>query len=653
MFPKKLKIFGVFLSITGFVLLLHGCGLRESNTGSLFGRIIDFKGNVVENAEVYSLFNEIEKVSSDKEGKFFLPNLPAGRNRIIVSHPYYLLSETVVEIPNHDTLTIEKITLEAASESQLISDTHVQSVTSSTATLAWKTYSRVRCRIEYGEGRGYGKSLEETEAKNDHVFTIPDLKPETVYHSRVGFFDSTAAFRYSVDIPFKTLSPDFPAPPTNVRVTTTNSYGVFNIEWDLSSTSTVIGYRVNRREKGGEWLTLKSENLDKKTKSFADKTAEGGIFYEYSVSAVDQGGGVSTSDISPRVFMPGIISRTVIITASDSPIDLFADLIVSPNVSLYIEKGVEFRVAASDAFRIGKDPDRVEVLVQGYAQITGTASETVKFTPMNGVGARNHWAGFRFENGQSGNSQLSYVEMAGCKDYGISVDKVETTFKNVNIRFSGGGIFVSGVKTFPAIENCYIEDVSSVAVLVENTRWFRLASSTVKNSGIGLLLISDAQQSRVEIEESWLEGRNDGISGTFKNSIIQNSIVISEDGTGIRYRNAMGEKNILDHCTIDALYGVLIELGAVTLENNLIINLQEKGKTGIRYLPGDMPSFEYNDVHGFTTAYQGCAAGAGAKSVKPEFLNRLPFDYRMKDITELKTADRYHGEMGRYGKSYY
>lgn len=44
-----------------FMALMTGCGLRQSQTGSLSSRVVDADGDAVVNAQIYSLFAEKEK----------------------------------------------------------------------------------------------------------------------------------------------------------------------------------------------------------------------------------------------------------------------------------------------------------------------------------------------------------------------------------------------------------------------------------------------------------------------------------------------------------------------------------------------------------------------------------------------------------------
>ena len=50
-------LLAIFLSLAG----LTGCGLRQSQTGSLHSRVIDASGNAVVNAEVFSILPNVKR----------------------------------------------------------------------------------------------------------------------------------------------------------------------------------------------------------------------------------------------------------------------------------------------------------------------------------------------------------------------------------------------------------------------------------------------------------------------------------------------------------------------------------------------------------------------------------------------------------------
>ncbi|MFZ2958735.1 MAG: right-handed parallel beta-helix repeat-containing protein [Candidatus Ozemobacteraceae bacterium] len=637
----------------GTLLLSTGCGIRETQTGSLTGRVLNPKGSVVAEALVYSLFNEVEKVYTGLDGTFYLSQLPAGRNRIIVKHPEYKIEECVVEILSDHPSEMGELRLDYASDSQLMTDVRVESTASTSAVVTWNTLKSAVCELEYGPDLGYGKTLKEREAAASHRMTIGGLSPETVYHARVRMIDENNVIWFSYDLPFKTAAGPMPNAPKNLRFQPLIGYGVVTVAWDAATGTAIAGYRLYRRENAGEWLPAHDGTLDKNTRTFEDKTAVGGRFYTFAVEAVSSEAAVSSRIYSERVFMPGFIGETMTLTASDSPVNLVSDLVIGPAASLWVQPGVEFRIASSDAFHIGLEKDKVEILVQGRVTIAGTAEAPVRFSPLDSGGSRDLWAGIRLQNGGTGNSEISFVEMSGCRDTAVNVDGIEANIHDLKISFCGSGIRIANIRNLPELKNCVFSDISSSAVSLQNCRRVAISKCEITGVGAGIESAAVDKEDILTITESRIEARIEGIGGKVCRSTFTNLLVLVPDGIGIRYGDASGTENVLDHSTINAGLGILVEKGLPKIENNIIVNTLQKGSTGIRYLPVGVPQFSFNDVYGFTYAYEGCAAGTGGMTVSPDFAGGDPFDYRLLVTSALKRADRNGRELGRYGVSYF
>jgi len=652
-FRWAVPAFLLILLTLPILLSTMGCGLRQPQTGSLHGRLLDASGNVVPNAQIYSIFAEEEKVFSGNDGVFYLSELPAGRNRIVITHPNFRQEEREVTIINSEVTRLETIRLTQGAAPKFISESRVDRVTSGTAVIAWKTYKPLVCSVEYGTSLNYGSSVSEREPAEDHQLTLTGLTPETIYHSRIRFVDESSLTWFSYDLPFQTSAGDGPAAPNAVRIKDLPAYGVVRIEWDLSTSTSTVGYRVRRRDNSGDWTIQTTDLLDRNAREYSDQTAHGGHVYEYAATALNGQAGESVFSTSPRVFMPGFINEELRMTASNSPYLLVSDLIVGVGVNLYVEPGVEMRVAASDVFRLGQDPDRVEILLQGRALMLGTKESPIRFTPMDGVGSRDHWAGISIQSGESGDSELSWVELFGAHEFAILVDGVQATIENISVRYSQGGLKFSDARNAPAIDNCIFTDIASTAISVHNCRRFQITACTVINAGLGIRFVAGNSGDLVSVRETYVEAIHAAISGVFSNSTIANSTFVCPSGTGVEYVAANGQKNALDHCTIDASLGVIIASGVPTIENNIINCREENGTYGFLYTAPNAPSFHYNNVFGFSTAYQGCNAGLGATSFKPEFVGGNPFDFHLVTASALKHSDKYGFESGRYGKSYY
>ncbi len=631
---------------------LLGCGLREAQTGGLQSRLIDVDGDIVASATVYSLFAASEKVMTGKDGTFYLSELPKGLNTIVISHKEFSQETRRIEIAADQVTRIDFIRLDQANASRKISETAVESVSSSTAVITWKTYKDLLCQIQYGTDQNYGQAVDEKELSTVHRMTITGLIPDTVYHARIRYLDENSNWYLSYDLPFKTSPGDAPAPCTSLTLSPLSSYGTVSLQWGISTSTRVVGYRVFRREKGGDWVRLTTDDLDRKTISFTDKTCTGGKFYQYSVSAISDEGAASPKNESKTVFMPGFIDSDFRLTASDSPILLMSDLIIGLGVNFYVEGGVEFQVASSDVFRLGLDKDHVELLVYGRASIQGTKANPVKFTPFDGNSSRNHWNGINVFKGGTGTSEFSFVELFGCRPFAIAVDGSPANIHDISVKYCVGGLSVSNAQNSPALTNCTFEDISSAAVVIKGCRRYEISSCLINKAGTGALFRWSTTEDRVTIKETSIYAIDAGVNGNFARSLIKNSLFVVPDGVGIQYNQALGEENDLDHCTIDAKRGIFVASGAPTITNNIVTSIAENGTNGIKFTSATTPLLDYNDVYGFSTPYEGCGEGTGARRVKPDFVGGNPYDYHLEVTSPLKSVDNLGHELGRYGESF-
>ncbi len=640
--------------VVAFLLLgLMGCGLREPQTGSLSGRVFNTRGEIVENAKVYSLFNEVEQVYTANDGSFYLSELPSGRNTIVITHSKYRVESRIVEIPAGTHVSFEEIKLDWATSSQQLSALVIERTASTTADISWQTYKPAATTLEWGLTQAYGNEYVEREAVTDHRYTITGLTPDTVYHVRAKLFDDNNNAWFTYDMPFKTTQGPIPAPPSNLRILPLTAFGVINLEWDLSTSTAVVGYRVWRREKDGDWVKLTTDLLDRTTKTYTDVDTIGGHFYEYAVDAWSLESAVSPRTYSRRVFMPGYVNDLVTLTASDSPILLEADLIVGLAGNLLVEPGVEFRTSARDAFSLGTDRNRVEILVQGRVTLGGTSTNPVRFTPADSSGGRTHWAGIVLQNGGTGFSEIGHVQLSGCTPYAIWAKGTTPNIHDVSVRYAQGGMYFEDIRALPSLTGCQFDDIASAALTVVNCRRFDVRKTEIRQAAIGMVFQAGSTDDYVTVRECRIEALQEGIRGAFQRSVLANLLILAPEGIGVRVLSVPLAQNNVDHVTVDAEIGIQLDNGWPAIENSIIVNTLQNGTVGIKSLTAGNPQFPYNNVFGFTNAYENCSGGTGARNEQPAFIGGNPYSYELQLTSMLKRTDQYGQEMGRYGQSYY
>ncbi|GAB4275788.1 MAG: hypothetical protein Kow0029_17170 [Candidatus Rifleibacteriota bacterium] len=644
----KLFVFLLILSSAGIL----GCGLRQSNTGSLSSRIIDANGNAVVNAEVFSIFREAEKVYSGADGGFYLAELPAGINNIVILHPDYIIEERQIEIKSNETTVIEAIRLDKNNAPHKISGIHVAQVASTTAVIRWNTYRSVACNIDYGQTQSYGSIYRESRPATEHEAILENLSSETLYHFRIQYIDENSISHYSYDYSFKTEKGDRPSAPLSISLQPIKAAGTVDIKWELATASSVVGYNVYRMEKGGDWQLLLEQPLSARTTEYSDSTAHAGTFTKYAVVAVNEYVGESEMVISEYVFVPGVVNRNTKISYLDSPVVLTSDLVIAAGATLEVDPGVEFKVSEKDLAASGLDEQRVEILVSGRLVLAGTKDLPVKFLPLDGSGLRTHWAGIKVLSSDTGISTFDHVNISGCSHFALDIEARRVELNALKISYCENGLRLADVRENLNLDGFSISEIKGTAIKIEGCRSVNLVNSKIEASEIGIDSFTTLREDQLVVSNTDLVCTKVGINGTFGRSILKNALILVPDGIGIKAIDVLhNTENYIDHCTISAKNGIELASGSITIENNIIVNRFSAGETGVNNLSVLTPVYEFNNVFGFANSYKGCGPGIGAVSSLPEFVGGNPFSYELLPESPLNLADRYGSEMGRYGTS--
>ncbi len=643
---------GLALLLIFSVLMVPGCGLRQAQTGSLSSRIVDADGNAVVNAEVFSIFREQEKVYSGLDGGFYLSELPAGLNNIVILHPDFALEERQIEIRSAETTVLETVRLDRSNAPNRISDIRVIARTESTATIRWLTYREVVCNIDYGLTQGYGQLARETRPSTEHELEITGLQSETLYHFRVQYIDENNISHYSYDYSFKTEPAYVPYPPGAISIQPIRAARTVEMTWGPATATSVTGYNIYRQEKGADWLLLTAQPLAANITSYVDSTAAAGTFARYAVVSVNQYIGESEKIMSSYVFIPGVVNRSVKIAYLDSPVTLNSDLVIAAGTTLEVEAGVEFMIGETDLAASGIDEARVEILVSGRLVMTGTAAMPVRFMPLNGSGRRDHWAGIKILSSDTGVSKLEYVEIAGCSSFGLDIEARRVELAALTLSYCENGLRMQGLRESPDLKKFRFNEITGTAFRVEACRKVSLSDSlfTSVENAVVCQAFDDEDQLIMHNTDIYCSGV--GIQGIFGRSSITNILIVSPDSAAINLTDVLHlSENMIDHCTFDSLNGIIVGSGTVTIENNIVVNRNGYGNTGINNVSVLTPDYPFNNVFGFKTSYLGCGGGVGAVSLDPQFIGGNPFNYDLLPASSLNLQDRFGSEMGRYGDS--
>ena len=650
---KHILIPGILLLVLLLTALLTGCGSRDSNTGSFRSRLIDENGDAVINAKCFSLFQEDEVVYSGLDGSFRLSELPAGINNIIIQHTDFALEQYQAVVKSDQETVIDFIKLDKIDASSRISKVKVAAVSSTTAEINWKTYKDLCCNIHYGTTSGYGSYVSEERPSQTHYYLLTGLQPETVYHFKVQYLDEYANSYSSYDYSFRTTSGDAPNKPSSITLTDMTELGVVNVKWTApASALSVAGYNLYRQVKGGEWCKVNGNVITGGVTTYSDIEAQTGVFCRYAVTAVNNIGAESDKIISDLTFVPGVVKNDITIKKSDSPVKLFADLIIPMGVHMKVEAGSEFQISERDSFKAGFDDDRVEILVHGSLTVDGTSNEPVIFSPLDGSGKRDHWAGINILSSITGISSVRNANIFGCSGYAVSINSEKAFLGGLTVKHSVCGVRLENVKERIDVSDCVFDDIASVAVSINNCFHAVLVDSKITNTSIGIENYTKSAFDQTFVRRTDIYTTDTGIRGVFGNSTIVNTLIVSPKG--INYKNIIKSDggNTIDHSTIDATNALIIDTGNLNVKNNIFVNTTSSGEVGISYNDSlYYPSYNYNNIYGFYKATQGCSIGTDSIELDPCFAGGSPFSYELSETSLLRINDEFGLELGRYGDS--
>jgi hypothetical protein len=658
---KALRIAALPLALL-LLAQLFGCGMRSSNTGGICGRVLDANSSVVAGATVVSLFDENQKVYTDLSGFFKIDELPAGLHTLAIAHKDFDLEQVSAEIKMGKMTDVGEIKLSNVEASDKLSEVLVASVASSSATITFKTNRERVCTVIYGlENGGYTHEKREFRAGLEHSIVLTQLEPETLYHFRVRFEDETGKTYNSYDYSFVTAAPDRPMKPNLVNIEPLVNLKTVTVSWVAPTNNrSVAGYNIYRRNKlvkrteMSDWVRLNDDVLDAKTLSYSDTSVESGMFYRYALVSVNQYGAESEKEISSFVFTTGIINSDTILTAEDSPVELYSDLIVSAGVNLTIEPGVEVLVANRDSFASGLDETRIEILVYGQITFVGEQAKPIVFAPLNGDGRRDHWAGIKILTDSQLISQLSHVHLFGCNDFALNANLQNLAANNISVSYSKKGLRFENLITLLELDNCLLLDIAEEALSFKECNRVRVTNSLIKGARLGLTAENSHYSKQFTIRNTDFYVQEVGIQGSFGQGSILNTLIVAKNGKGIVCNDALNSAgNYIDHNTIDAREGIEINSGSFVITNNIITNTLEMGARGIINNTGNELNNNYNNLNGFDEPYVLCEKGNGSTSLVPRFFGGNPYDYSLNPTSILIFSDEYQKEVGRYGVTRY
>lgn len=230
---------------------------------------------------------------------------------------------------------------------------------------------------------------------------------------------------------------------------------------------------------------------------------------------------------------------------------VFGDVTVPPSASLTIAPGTIVRVATTDAWASGSDPQRVEFNIEGSIVADGTSANPIVFESMTPTTTED-WVGFYFDSQSApasfDNVRISRAEI-GIESY-VNLTVTNSTFEDC--RYSGvtghdgtalvqgctltdpgtWGIFLTAADA--TIRNTTVDNAVSAALHVQPNATVVARNSQFLNSDKGLFINGNAAVVNVD---STCAFNSNGIGihcySTGATPVIKNSTFDSNTGSGV------------------------------------------------------------------------------------------------------------------------
>lgn len=194
-----------------------------------------------------------------------------------------------------------------------ILDVVVQSITTNSATISWRTNKLSTSEFRYGTTEAYGNVISSEERRSAYTVVLENLSPATRYHFEIAAESDRGQRASSGNRTFKTLPVVVPAkePPANV----TNFEAIpederIQLTWDNPPDSDFEGVRIVRGTEFYPNNPFEGELVYEGTQeAFVDTGLQNGIRYYYTAFAYDRDGNFASGAIAsavPQVIIPGV-----------------------------------------------------------------------------------------------------------------------------------------------------------------------------------------------------------------------------------------------------------------------------------------------------------------------------------------------------------
>lgn len=599
---KNFRLTIIFIFAIG-VLGLIGCmHSSEPETGGACGIVVDSSGRALSGVTVSAGGHS---TITDYYGKWSLDSLSPQILNFVASKENYQTQTKSYEVLSG--IILENITF-ALPASTEIYDIVISNVTSTKASITFRTRYEATTRIAYGSNAQMDKTISSSSAhKYTHTFELTSLIPATTYVFQCLGTDKYNRTLSSDVLTFTTGVASRGEPPTGLRIAKVSGNSAFALSWNADAQADLAGYNVYRST-SLNGVFEKINNGIVQQNSYVDAGITVGEKYCYRVTRIAGSGDESSASEIVSMVMPGVVNTNLVWNSQNSPYELTGDLIITQDASLIISKGTEVRISGSDKWDTDEfaEKDLVGITVYGTLLVQGTKGEPVAMTSAENIPTSGDWEGIVFKDsadltaslikglkvqfakvgitGEKGLPAITDSTMINCSETGISCFNTE---KDVNI----SNCEITSCPTGVSVENS-----SATINIKDNT--FNSCSYAIKALNNSLNAITGNKIKNNIVTAIEVEGTN---AGSF---VSRNTIGWGSGGVGVLC-NGLDE---IRRNTIQANVCIQVkETATAFIRSNLLLADKDRNSMGVLYVSSSINSpnlkVQSNGVWNQTTSY--------------------------------------------------
>lgn len=606
--------------------------------GELVGRILDVRGNPVEDAIVSWQYDNTRWSYTDENGRFHIEAIGFGKQKFKVEAFSYRTFEFTAAIYSGAVSYAEDQFMQGKSFGY--SHIKVDEVAATWARITWFTNDYTNGLVEFGEDESMGRTIREpaNEYTTNHELVIHGLRPETLYYFRIIASRQGRDAETSQTGTFVTKSAledtSAPAAPRGVDVALSQQPNQATVFWAPSPEADLKGYKVYRSEIADSAFERVSQMMIPAGQTrYTDNTVVAGRKYYYRVTAVDQANNESGYNNIASVLVPGVISGHVRWTRAASPYYLKGDINIVRTGRLLIDSGVEVKIADYDILS-DNDQSKIDFIVTGTLIAGDSIGQPVTFSAKKTNPSKNTWNGIRFLNSRSDDNIVLNTVISDA-DTGLTLENSKGTFENIKIINCNTGLAAVNNNNDTVVNDIEIKRVDT-GVELSGNEGLTVSNVTVVHPRVAMH--TEANDNLRVHKCNFLEYTDVGIVTDEPSSQARfdNNLFVSPVGMGMR---VVSRDPLIEYNTFDSPSGIQIVEGLPVIRKNLFLtsrSLIEGGRKAIEHLPAAEPEFGPNNIHGFSEddRYVGCAPADGSSAERLLFLRELTgdeYDYRLRE----------------------